>query len=66
MKKKYKIKDEPVPGKQYLLTGKPGVKCIMNGNTWAESEVKETEASGFDKIDHLEKQMLLNQQMEDN
>ena len=29
-------------------------------------EVKETELSGFDKIDHLEKQMLLNQQMENN
>jgi len=62
----WEVKDEPEPNKEYLLTGGPGVKCILNGNTWAESEVKETEPSGFDKIDHLEKQMLLNQQMEDN
>ena len=31
--------DKPVYGKQYALTGAPGEKCIMNGNTWKESEV---------------------------
>ena len=40
MKKKYKIKDEPEPGKVYALTGTKDTKCILNGNTWAESEVK--------------------------
>lgn len=32
--------DKPEPGKQYALTGKKGDKCISNGNTWKESEVK--------------------------
>lgn len=32
-------KDKPEPFKQYALTGGPGVKSIVNGNTWAESEV---------------------------
>ena len=41
--KKEKKKDEPEYGKQYALTGKSGDKCIMNGNTWAESEVKESD-----------------------
>lgn len=31
--------NKPKPFKQYALTGGTGVKCIMNGNTWAESEV---------------------------
>jgi len=35
----YRIADEPLPGVQYALTGKPDSKCIANGNTWAESEV---------------------------
>ena len=39
------------------------VNKIWNGNTWSESEVKK---DSFDTIDHLEKRMLLNQQMEDN
>ncbi len=30
----------PVAGRQYMLTGKKGDKCILNGNTWEESEVK--------------------------
>ena len=32
--------DKPEYGKQYALTGQKGDKCISNGNTWAESEVK--------------------------
>ena len=31
--------DKPEPFKQYALTGNTGVKCIMNNNTWSESEV---------------------------
>jgi len=37
---KKRKKDKPEPGKQYALTGGSKDKCIMNGNTWAESEVK--------------------------
>lgn len=33
------VKDKPVEGKVYALTGGPGSRCIANGNTWAESEV---------------------------
>jgi len=33
--------DKPEEGKVYALTGAPGSRCIANGNTWAESEVKE-------------------------
>lgn len=32
--------DRPEPGKQYSLTGGKGQKCIANGDSWAESEVK--------------------------
>ena len=32
---------KPEAGKVYSLTGKKGDKCIANGNTWAESEVKD-------------------------
>lgn len=31
---------KPEYGKQYALTGAPGTKCIMNGDTWAASEVR--------------------------
>ena len=34
-------KDKPEENKQYALTGGPGDKCISNGNSWKESEVKE-------------------------
>lgn len=34
------LKDKPVEGKTYALTGGPKDKCIANGNTWQESEVK--------------------------
>ncbi len=33
-------KDKPAEGKTYALTGGPKDKCILNGNTWSESEVK--------------------------
>tara|TARA_B100002019_G_scaffold184199_1_gene158988 strand:- start:2336 stop:2548 length:213 start_codon:yes stop_codon:yes gene_type:complete len=33
--------DKPEAGKVYALTGGPGDSCIANGNTWAESLVKE-------------------------
>lgn len=36
---KGKKADKPEPFKQYALTGGKDVKCITNGNTWAESEV---------------------------
>lgn len=31
--------NKPLDGVQYRLTGGPGVACIANGNTWAESAV---------------------------
>mgnify|MGYP003135884949 FL=1 len=33
--------DKPEEGKVYALTGGPGARCIANGNTWKESEVKD-------------------------
>tara|TARA_Y100000289_G_scaffold49644_1_gene50328 strand:- start:472 stop:660 length:189 start_codon:yes stop_codon:yes gene_type:complete len=33
--------DKPEEGKVYALTGAPGARCIANGNTWKESEVKD-------------------------
>ena len=35
------MEDKPEADKVYALTGKTGDKCIANGNTWAESEVKD-------------------------
>ena len=32
---------KPQEGKTYALTGGPKDKCIANGNTWKESEVKD-------------------------
>ena len=40
---KNKIKDAPIPGRQYLLMGGSDEKCISNGNTWAESIIEEKE-----------------------
>ena len=40
--------DKPEAGKVYALTGGPGSRCIANGNTWAESEVKDPEAQDQD------------------
>ena len=46
-KKKMKIKkpqtDKPEEGKIYALTGTTDSKCILNGYSWKESEVKEEE-----------------------
>ena len=36
--------DKPEAGKVYALTGGPGSRCIANGNTWKESEVKDSAA----------------------
>ena len=36
--------DKPEAGKVYALTGGPGSRCIANGNTWKESEVKDLAA----------------------
>ncbi len=33
--------DKPEPDKTYALTGGPGARCIANGNTWKDSEVKD-------------------------
>ena len=38
---KEKETDKPEDGKVYALTGGPGTACILNGNTWKESEVKD-------------------------
>ena len=35
------VEDKPEEGKQYALTGTKDDKCIANGNTWSESEVKQ-------------------------
>ena len=32
--------DKPKPNKVYALTGTKNTKCILNGNSWKESEVK--------------------------
>lgn len=37
--KKKKVLGRPEYGKVYQLTGGSNTKCIMNGNTWSESEV---------------------------
>ncbi len=31
------VDDRPEPGKVYRLTGGPGVRCIANGDRWADS-----------------------------
>ena len=33
--------DKPEEGKVYALTGDRGTRCIANGNTWKDSEVKD-------------------------
>lgn len=34
--------NKPEENKVYALTGGTGQPCIANGNTWAESEVKDS------------------------
>ena len=43
-----KKEDKPEAGKVYALTGARGSRCIANGNTWAESEVKDPAAQDQD------------------
>ncbi len=43
-------KDKPMPGKTYALTGARGSRCIANGNSWAESEVKDPAAQEKDMM----------------
>jgi len=40
-KKPAEQEDRPEEGKVYALTGGRGKRCIANGNTWKESEVKD-------------------------
>ena len=35
-----KVKDKPEAGKVYALTGTRSSKCILNGHSWKESEIK--------------------------
>ena len=41
--------DTPKQGKVYALTGATGDRCIANGNTWKDSEVK----TGMSQVDAL-------------
>ena len=43
-----KKEDKPEAGKVYALTGARGSRCNANGNTWAESEVKDPAAQDQD------------------
>ena len=43
MKIKKPQTDKPEEGKIYALTGVTDSKCILNGYSWKESEVKEKE-----------------------
>ncbi len=40
MTKQTSYQDKPEGGKTYALTGVKGSKCIANGNSWKDSEVK--------------------------
>jgi hypothetical protein len=43
MKTETKTQDKPESNKIYQLTGTETEKCISNGNTWQESQVKPKE-----------------------
>jgi hypothetical protein len=49
-----RAEDKPEAGKTYALTGGPGSRCIANGNTWAESEIKEQELLAKPSSENLE------------
>ena len=52
---KNKIKeDKPKAGKIYALTGTSSARCIANGNTWEESEVRDPAAQELDANKHGE------------
>ena len=38
--KKFNKKDKPEEGKTYALTGTKDDKCIANGYSWSDSEIK--------------------------
>jgi hypothetical protein len=38
------LADKPESGKQYRLTGGPGVRCIANGDRWSDSVVDGADA----------------------
>ena len=42
--------DKPEAGKVYALTGGPGSRCIANGNSWKESEVKDLAGNAAGKV----------------
>ena len=42
--------DKPKDGKLYALTGGPNDRCIANGNSWEESEIKELEVGQYCRI----------------
>ena len=46
IKKEEKRRDRPKANVQYLLVGGEGTKCIANGNTWSESEIKNNNQGG--------------------
>ena len=56
-KQKKPIVDKPEPGKNYSLTGAPGVKCIANGNSWKDSEFIEPKPKKNPLDDMSEKQI---------
>ena len=43
--------DRPKAGRTYALTGARGSRCIANGNSWEESEVKVPAASAQEMLE---------------
>ena len=41
--------DKPEPNKEYALTGGHNDKCIANGNSWKESEVKKKKQKEYEE-----------------
>ena len=46
-----KKEDRPKAGRTYALTGARGSRCIANGNSWEESEVKVPAASAQEMLE---------------